>query len=276
MTEADERILDNLRRLREDVAAYVPAGFQMPALGLQAQREWLRALPAHLRTVDLGLSSAYDDAWQDPVSAPSRAVRSARRRVINLVHALLPPDDWQGWESLGWEDEVDSGENTPRRATHAKSCSLDEKWEREGVEDDDEDEPEYLFPNRTPAPAHAIARHKRHQQRSKSLSMADAERPTFSLDDWIHPLKAAAVVDDEGEADDLAIEEVLRSQAEEEAKAEAKVDEERPCDKHGLHTIPADVPTIAESLRRSEDGKKLLRYTDMPFWWRNNQYIHTG
>lgn len=266
--EADA-ILDSLRSLREDVAAYVPAGFSMPKLPLEAQRQWLRDLPHRLQDVDL---CVHGEAWPDPVSASNRAISSARRRVIDLVHALLPPDDWQGWESLGWEDD-DSSVSTPRRPEHMRSCSLDERFARpegEGDDDeDDEDEPEYLFPNRTPAPAHAFWRHRHPRSaRSKSLSEADYAEHRGSLFNWhLHP-ETASVVDDEGD-DGSVIDEVLL--AEHEAH-----DEMRDCDKHGSHLVPPMGPSIEEAILRSEHGHKLITYDDLPFWWRNNQYLRTG
>lgn len=261
--EADA-ILDSLRTLREDVAAYVPAGFSMPKLPLEAQREWLRALPTRLQDVDLCVDR---EAWPDPVSASNRAVRSARRRVIDYVHALLPPDDWHGWESLGWEDD-DSSVCTPRRPTHTRSCSLDERFARTDEDnEDDDDEPEYLFPNRTPAPAHAFRRHRHDHPRSKSLGEADyADRG--SLFTWHLRPEVASVVDDEGD-DGSVVDEVLL--AEHEAN-----DEVRDCEKHGSHLVPDMGPSIEEAILRSEHGTKLITYQDLPFWWRNNQYLHTG
>lgn len=258
-----EVLLDTLRTLREDVAAYVPAGFSMPKLPLEAQRQWLRELPHRLQDVDL---SVHDGSWPDPVTASNRAMRSARRRVIDLVHALLPPDDWQGWESLGWEDD-DGSVCTPRRPDHTRSCSLDERYARtEGSDEDDEDEPEYLFPNRTPAPAHAFRRHR--HPRSKSLSEADyADRG--SMFSWHLRPEIAAVVDDEGDDDGSVVDEVLMAEHEQH-------DEMRDCDKHGGHLVPNMGVPIEEALVRSEQGHKLITYDDLPIWWRNNQYLHTG
>ncbi|BEI87616.1 uncharacterized protein CcaverHIS019_0103340 [Cutaneotrichosporon cavernicola] len=257
-----EALLDTLRSLREDVAAYVPAGFSMPKLPLEAQRQWLRELPHRLQDVNL---SVHGDSWPDPVSASNRAMRSAQHRVIDLVHALLPPDDWQGWESLGWEDDEGSV-CTPRRVDHTRSCSLDERYARptEGS-DEDEDEPEYLFPNRTPAPAHAFKRHR--HPRSKSLSQADYydRGPLFN---WHFRPDGAAVVDDEGDDGSVVDEDLL---AEHEQH-----DELRECDKHGAHLIPDLGTTIEEALVRSEQGLKLITYQDLPIWWRNNQYLLTG
>lgn len=259
-----DAILDSLRSLREDVAAYVPAGFSMPKLPLEAQRQWLRDLPMRLQDVDLCLNG---EAWPDPVSASNRAMRSARRRVIDVVHGLLPPDDWQGWESLGWEDD-DSSVCTPRRPQHVRSCSLDEQWARTAAEDDDEeDEPEYLFPNRTPAPAHAFRRHR--HPRSKSLGEADYLDHHGGLFTWHLRPEVASVVDDDGSDDGSVVDEVLLAEHE-------AYDEKRDCDKHGSHLIPPFGPSIEEAVIRSEHGTKLITYDDLPFWWRNNQYLRTG
>jgi adiponectin receptor len=202
-------------------------------------------------------------------------MNGARTRVIDIVHSALPPDDWAGWETLGWGNQDRELRRT--RSHHTKSCSLDEKWAKL---EDDEDEPEYLFPNRTPGPASAIAR--RRLKRSKSLGDSDFPfgAPSF-LDQWIRPVaEVAAIVDDEGEADlaDLDAQNVEASLA---AAEQDLLDHEVevPCDKHGVHQVLDDadvVPSMAEALERSQYGKKLLTFNDLPVWWRNNQYILTG
>jgi len=276
-TAEEHAMLDSLRRLREDILAYVPA---VPAglSGFTPNREWLQSLPNRLQAVDLGLTNCLTDlsdaAWPDPVSASSRAMNGARQRVIDIVHSALPPDDWAGWETLGWGNQ---DKDRRARSHHAKSCSLDEKWARL---EDDEDEPEYLFPNRTPGPASAIAR--RRLKRSKSLGDSDfAFHPPSFLDQWIRPVAdVAAVVDDEGEADlgdlDARSVEAALAAAEEDLHAH-EIDV--PCDKHGVHQVLDDtdvVPSVAEAIARSENGKKLITFNDLPVWWRNNQYILTG
>jgi adiponectin receptor len=144
---------------------------------------------------------------------------------------------------------------------------LDERYARtEGSDEDDEDEPEYLFPNRTPAPAHAFRRHR--HPRSKSLSEADyADRG--SMFSWHLRPEIAAVVDDEGDDDGSVVDEVLMAEHEQH-------DEMRDCDKHGGHLVPNMGVPIEEALVRSEQGHKLITYDDLPIWWRNNQYLHTG
>jgi adiponectin receptor len=273
-TSPADEMLDSLSKLREDILASVPA---VPGLsGWTPNREWLQSLPTRLQAVDL----LANGAWPDPVSASHRTIDRARQRVIDIVHSALPPDDWAGWESLGWSSQDGaSGSDTGRRRRggHAKSCSLDQKWGRPEVEDDD-DEPEYLFPNRTPGPANAIA--LRRLKRSRSLGDTDlAIVPSF-LDQWIRPVAdVSAIVDDEGEADLADIE----ARAVEAALAEAEDDMhahevELPCVKHGAHQVlDIDyVPSVAESLERSHNGTKLLTFNDLPVWWRNNQYIHTA
>ncbi|EJT48473.1 hypothetical protein A1Q1_02494 [Trichosporon asahii var. asahii CBS 2479] len=247
-------VLDQLAKLREDVISLVPGN----------AKEWLHSLPTQLHRVDNCLA--------DPLSAPKHAIKGARRRVIDVVHAMLPPDDWEGWERLGWdqgEGEGEDDESTPRQIRHIKSCSLDGQYSPE------DDEPEYLFPNRTPAPAQAVARHR--HRRARSLGAADvASLPPFldQLDQWIRPAltDVSAIVDDTGEA--APVEEVVESGEETE---DADSDDLEPCEKHGAHLAsPYSCPSIEESLVRSDYGAKLITFEDLPFWWRNNQYIHTG
>lgn len=276
-TSDDHAMLDMLGKLREDILAYVPNVPSMPA-GLSAyapNREWLRSLPGRLQAVDLNLSGMADAAWADPVSASHRAVQGARRRVIDIVHSALPPDDWAGWETLGWE----GNDRTPvqrhdYRANHVRGCSLDEK--RRGDDDDDEPEPEYLFPNRTPGPASAIAR--RRLKRSKSLGDSDYPFSPSFLDQWMRPVsEVATIVDDEGEVDLAELEATLEEQALAEAEEDLLAHEvDVPCDKHGVHQVPDDVPTVAEALELSGYGTKLISFHALPVWWRNNQYILSG
>lgn len=285
--DANVRMLDYLSSLRADILSYANSapGFGLGS-SLSSQREWIRGLPGRLRTVELGLGEP--GSWPDPLSASSRAgsraVQGARKRVIDLVHTLLPPDDWAGWETLGWEEggeDADVGaahgnDATPQRPrqqrpqpyplrAHAKTYSLDER----ALHSDDEDEldePEYLFPNRTPGPAQAIARRTR-AIRARSLGAMDLPPLPSFIQDWMRPVvdEAAKVVDDEGDADAQVVESSLESQDEDEKDELASV-----------LSFHDEGPTVAEALVRSHDGKKLITFEDLPFWWRNNQYIQTG
>ncbi|WOO80475.1 putative protein [Vanrija pseudolonga] len=281
--DANVRMLDYLSSLRADILSYANSapGFGLGS-SLSSQREWIRGLPGRLRTVELGLGEP--GSWPDPLSASSRAgsraVQGARKRVIDLVHTLLPPDDWAGWETLGWEEggeDADVGADaTPQRPrqqrpqpyphrAHAKTYSLDER----ALHSDDEDEldePEYLFPNRTPGPAQAIARRTR-AIRARSLGAMDLPPLPSFIQDWMRPVveEASKVVDDEGDVDAQVVESSLESQDEDEKDELASV-----------LSFHDEGPTVAEALVRSHDGKKLITFDDLPFWWRNNQYIHTG
>jgi adiponectin receptor len=35
-------------------------------------------------------------------------------------------------------------------------------------------------------------------------------------------------------------------------------------------------PSLAEALKRAQDGKRLIEYDDLPVLWRNNEHIITG
>ena len=241
-------LLRHLSSLREDVVAYLPSRLSVPIPippGIGPSREWLRLLPSKLSVVDLGVTHADGES----------KVEAARRRVIELVYTLLPSEDWAGWESLGWEDE----DQPP------KSAALD------GDNEDEDEEPEYLFPNRTAASANALASRRR-AVRSKSVGSAWTIPPEPKLlrsrtepprDSWLNKptFDSGRLVDDE---DDLDAAEIIESPELGDTKLTPAV-------------APSNRgPTMSEALRRAEDGKRLIEYDDLPFVWRNNEHVITG
>lgn len=174
--------------------------------------------------------------------------------MIEMVHTLLPSEEWAGWESLGWEDEE----------SRAKSLTMDG--------DEEDEEPEYLFPNRTPASTKALASRRR-AVRSKSLSLAWGSRPvpgklvrsrTEPPRDSYFNMSPEKGDDDEAAEDEPDAAEVIESPELGDTKLTAAI-------------APSNLgPTPAEALARSEDGKRLIGYEDLPFVWRNNEHVIGG
>lgn len=270
MVNAHNRMLDHLSSLREDVKRYLP---QIPqrlpvpsATSLGSHGEWLRTLPHRLRLVDLGVAAPLPPEALPPGSpvVDLGSVEHARRRVIELAKAYLPSEEWAGWERLGWEDQY------PEPASRRLSLDLGKTLEGD---DGVEEEPEYLFPNRTPASAYAITSRRR-AVRSKSLGAASF--PTLGSVDMPrlvrtrtepYPLhKTDDPMDYEVETDDEELDE---------AEQNALLD--------GMDTVilgrvssAGMGPTIADALNRSGDGSRLIEYDDLPFAYRNNEHIITG
>ena len=240
-------LLRHLSSLREDVVAYLPSRLSVPIPippGIGPSREWLRLLPSKLSVVDLGVNHADGESQ----------VEAARRRVIELVHTLLPSEDWAGWESLGWEDE----DQRP------KSGALD------GENEDEDEEPEYLFPNRTPASASALASRRR-AVRSKSVGSAGMIPPGPILlrsrtepprDSWLpSAIDSGGLVNDE---EGLDAADIIENSELGDTKLTTAV------------ALSNRGPTMSEALMRAQDGKRLIVYNDLPFVWRNNEHIITG
>lgn len=254
-----EFLLNHLAALREDVMAAMPAlpfsSLPKPAI--------LDSLPSRLAVLDFHLGGLSGDtsAIGDESQAPG--VESARAKVIRLVHTLLPSEEWAGWERLGWEEQDGDGD-------------LPSDIYQDGVRQDyfgaiangDEEEPEYLFPNRTPR---AVAQ-RRKTQRSRSMGsikqFGDLRRDdTFELpmlDRSIsHGLPVSSFSPD---GSPLPLPEVA---------LHPKITDT----KLTKLTVPQqDLPgrTVAESLKLSDQGKTLIRFQDLPVWWQNNEHIETG
>lgn len=139
-----EALLAHLSNLRADVQAYLPLppipSFRVPSLpaapgssaasGAVAQtQEWLRNLPGRLRAVERALpgrteglaregsrlgdlmssfpfpSYAYGSEGSGDAGEDGEAsLGGARKRLLEMVRSVLPSDEWEGWERLGWEE----------------------------------------------------------------------------------------------------------------------------------------------------------------------------
>nr|WVH01962.1 hemolysin III domain-containing protein [Naematelia aurantialba] len=308
-------LLRHLSTLREDVMAYLPSVPTPPS------REWLRALPYKLSIFDLGLSppafppgsphsgsgstSQLDSDGHElglghghggmAVSEDGHlgAVYGARQKVLELVHALLPSEEWAGWERLGWEDQL--GEPLARSVSgSAVLDGLDGRAAEHGDDDDDDEEPEYLFPNRTPASAQALASRRR-AVRSKSVGAAGmawapaslparlARANTAPLLDYPHPPPSASASADSDEDEDEQLEGRMREGDEEAAAGDGEDAADIISHPDLLDTkltplvAPSHLgPTVTHALLKSDDGRVLITYDDLPFIWRNNEHIISG
>jgi adiponectin receptor len=164
LEDTNRSLLNHLSALREDVRSYLHPRLSVPPISVPSMpnRDWLRSLPSKLSVVDIGVDSPLtsDTAGKGKGRMPSidiGAVDHARRRVIETVRTLLPSEEWAGWERLGWEEQEEDVETPLRGRRRAASASIHR--EPAGDEDAEEvDEPEYLFPNRTPASQQAMAK----------------------------------------------------------------------------------------------------------------------
>ncbi|WVQ83746.1 hypothetical protein IAT38_005890 [Cryptococcus sp. DSM 104549] len=266
-------LLNHLGALREEASKHLPS-LSVPSVTMPLSipnREWLRSLPARLSIVDPALPSPLGH-MATPREIDNGAIEGARRRMLDMVHAALPSEEWAGWERLGWEEQ-DETESDPWKK-RARSASL-QGW---AAGEDDDDEPEYLFPNRTPASAKALAR--RRAVRSKSLGAASfptSSRPAYFERSVTDPFqrKAPSEPGDSGRGGN-------GEEAEGEGADEAEYLSAHP-ELTDTKLTPAVVkrggalePTVTEALRRSDDGKRLIGFEDLPAIWRNNEHILTG
>ena len=280
--ETNRSLLNHLSALREDVRSYLQPKLSVPPISVPSMpsRDWLRSLPSKLSVVDIGVESPLSPESKGKGRMPdfdTGAVENARKRVLETVRTLLPSEEWAGWERLGWEDQEDERESSLRGRRRAVSASIhrDPMYDEQ---DEEEDEPEYLFPNRTPASQQAMAKATRRQAiRSTSFSgallsqevdhrvaktarhgfiSAPMTRRTTGL-----PSFGQVTSESEDDLDAAAVHDQLEIE-------EMKQLLEQQLEDSG--------PSIAEALQRAEDGNKLITYDDLPFWWRNNEHIVTG
>lgn len=308
-------LLNHLSALREEASNYLPSLSAHMPLSIP-NREWLRSLPSRLSIVDPGLLSPLDKAKiKDELAAvidfESGAVEGARKKVVDMVHALLPSEDWAGWEKLGWEEQEDGDGWRPREYGHrrARSASLGRSGKGKRKQDNDGDyiememiedeEPEYLFPNRTPASTRALARRRAVRSKSvgasslPSVKRAKMERSqSYAFGSLVgsiqgkavsEPVKMGTAVRSDHEDGDEGRDE--NGDEEYEVTEEEGKDEEEFINtsylaadlKSGLIAVGTTTdPSVADALKRSEDGKKLITYDELPAIWRNNEHIHTG
>ncbi|OCF36193.1 hypothetical protein I316_02066 [Kwoniella heveanensis BCC8398] len=342
------KLLNHLSALREEALNYLPSlpSVNVPSMPIPSRmgmppvpipsREWLASLPSRLSIVDPGPGGVgYGDdgkGKQREGEMDRGAIEGARKRVLELVHAVLPSEDWAGWERLGWEeqdedlafhDDLADNQGTDESRASARSRARSASLERYGRDEDEEEEPEYLFPNRTPASAQAMARRRR-AVRSKSLGASSL--PTLLRPAKLERAKTAPYPRDRIRVSGVSPQAKIRSSplfgygSEEDDEEELLNDHLQLSYTHGLsrdreqgvdldmsaeegiededeqeylatHPEVTDTkltalaarkheidmgPTVQESLRRSDDGKRLLGYEDLPAIWRNNEHIFTG
>jgi adiponectin receptor len=233
--------------------------------------------------------------------ADAGAVEVARMKVIDMVHALLPSEEWAGWERLGWEETP--SHHRGRGKAHRRAASDvargspalgDEEGEQDGEEEDDEDEdeeeePGYLFPNRTPASAQAIA-DRRRTIRSKSFSHPSRSTHPSNWTSTSFPTRqpltrvktepTTSRFAESREAHLLGAEEEAVPYLGELGEEEAKELLEHPSladTKLTMLVAPSHLgPTALEALETSDDGNRLITYEELPIHWRNNEHIFTG
>ncbi|WVR03661.1 hypothetical protein IAU60_000656 [Kwoniella sp. DSM 27419] len=296
------KILNHLTALREEALNYLPSLPAVPSVSIPHRmppmpipsRDWLRSLPSRLSMVDSSLSmgALYDQGRGKLPEGmtglvDSGAIEGARKRVLELVHTVLPSEDWAGWERLGWEEQEEDVAFHHGQMRRVRSASLNRSRAERLDDEEDEEEPEYLFPNRTPASAKAMAR--RRAVRSKSLGASSF--PTIgSL--RVRPGKLERVKSAPYQATRYnAVSDEVSDDDEAEGEEPEQVDKEDDQDYIATHPEISDTkltalaarkndremgPTVQEALRRSADGTRLITYEDLPAVWRNNEHLHTG
>ncbi|OCF73531.1 hypothetical protein I204_05374 [Kwoniella mangroviensis CBS 8886] len=301
------RLLNHLSTLREEALNYLPSlsvsvpSVAVPIIPSYPSREWLRSLPSRLSSIDPALVYRSSSVQEGENKDHLGAVESARKRVLEVVHTFLPSEEWAGWEKLGWEEQEDdlafhNDQLHPlksRASTRGRAASL-ERYPL-GDEEEEDEEPEYLFPNRTPA---SLQANRRRAVRSKSLGASSLPtKSTIQAIGRLSPVKKgklqrsktdpygkASLVDEKDHEDidvDTLLGEDVEGQEKEDEEDEEYVLKHPEITDTKLTALVAEHddtmgPTVQESLRRSDDGKKLIRYEDLPALWRNNEHVHTG
>lgn len=312
---SQDALLSHLSWLREDILASLPPAV-LSAPSLSGSREWLRALPARLMAVERGLWAEGSTSPTVPVSGqegewgsvpglalPAAAVESARLKVLEIVRGVLPTDEWEGWERLGWEE---TDPMAARPAMFSSKLGLSANGDEDGPteEEEEEESSKFFFPNRTPAAKQAIASRRR-TIRSKSLGAAGQPGSWAALQGGggladregaggmpklqrmrTMPMLSRTTMDDEDESDGDEVEEMKVASPElgmgngpevlEElgVKGEqVRIDSPR---KGKGKVLEALGPSIAEALVASDHGRRLMLYENLPIDWRNNEHIVTG
>ena len=259
----------------------------------------MRSLPATLQAVEESMPA---DVHAEDNEAEGygvdeiyhRGLRRARSKVISLAKIVLPLDYWPSWENLGWEEQQDDGQ-------------IDSNWDN-GDDDglagdetvgavarkeikDEEEEPEYIFPNRTPAAQRDSTRTRSARSRSfhipasihspvkrpaklRSFSsptpfdkdLLDSPESLNGLSDSVGHLvrkatNGAADLNDGSDDDDDELQVLLPEPA-------------KRMSSYGAAATAG--PTIREALEKAKDGKELMEYDDLPILFRNNEHIITG
>ncbi|WWC66721.1 uncharacterized protein I206_100626 [Kwoniella pini CBS 10737] len=291
------KLLNHLSTLREEALNYLPS-ISVPSVAVPRpsmpismpsypSREWLRSLPSRLSSIDPGLIYG-DKKGKTSEGDHLGAIESARKRVLEVVHALLPSEEWAGWEKLGWEEQEDDLKFHVSTYKRSRSVSL-ERISTE-VDEEEDEEPEYLFPNRTPASAKALAKRRR-AVRSKSLGASNF--PTVLAQGLLRPSNhlvrsktvpyRSTLTDDDDEDDpirrDLDLQQSMEDVNDGDEDTQYILEHPEITDTKLTAMVAEDDESsisVLESLERSNDGKRLIRYEDLPATWRNNEHIHTG
>jgi adiponectin receptor len=290
---------------------------------------FLSSLPARLSYIHEQLPTPPDLSQMSSVgmTLPQRGAlaftEEHKRRIMQIVHGMLPSEDWAGWEKLGWEDE---DEYQARMATSRSNRAHRKSWsngspegksflreldhdalglhhyfvrkrpprrrtvsegvvdgidfaDEEGEEDDDleeevQEEPEYLFPNKTPRAAlsrhqsyvvtqEAFERERQARRRSASATSSTSRQTNLSEDEEIKAEEEA----EPGHAEKPFIRTRRGRPIQPVGPAQAA---------QTMPPVKAIPNVVLEGLRKSKNGKVLIRYDDLPPWMQNNEYIHTG
>lgn len=187
-----------------------------------------------------------------------------------------------------------------------RSASLGRSGKGKHNQDNDSDypmmedeEPEYLFPNRTPASTRALARRRAVRSKSvgaaslplvkrarmeRSQSYAFGSLVSFSPGKTVsEPVEMGSAGGSDREDGDEArdedgdeVDEVMNEEGKDEGEfisiSYLTVDL-----KSSLIAVETTTdPSVADGLRSSEDGGKLITYNELPAIWRNNEHIRTG
>ena len=292
--EADLELMDELESLKQDVGLYLSPRPASPARPPQRTgSEWMRTLPSRLRAVEESISpssSIYEghtrsgsragssrEEWEveDPAQ---RALRRARSKLIGLAKLVLPDEHWQGWEKLGWEEQAEGVEGSTIRArVDAPRSPGGSLLVDADAEHDADEEPEYIFPNRTPT-----ARLNNRPRSSRSHSFHVESSPYSPLR---RPLKVRSLSSPGPFELPPSLDSALSGNTETELPVEAvdvdsdEEDEEfkllRESSHPGYGAVPLG-PTVRQALAKAQDGRVLIEYDDLPVIWRNNEHIITG
>jgi adiponectin receptor len=227
-----ESLLAHLAAIREDVAASLPemsyiTSIQTPSLPIPSMASFLQTLPNRLYYL------------QEHLPATGQP---DKERVARLVRSLLPSEDWAGWERLGWDAGDDDGDSI--------------------IPASEDEEPEYLFPNKTPKAA--MKRLESYAARTKSRS-ASLSAAALRMSRSMTELRLAGGADLGGEVEIAAGDDEEEKEEEELLLITKKI-------QLGVQVGP----TTQETLQKSQYGKVLITYDDLPPWMQNNEFLVTG
>ncbi|ORX35324.1 hemolysin-III related-domain-containing protein [Kockovaella imperatae] len=305
--DADLELMDHLESLKEDVGVYLASGTSTgPSTSSRPMpkrtgTEWMRSLPSRLRQVEEYMAPLASNS-----DAPSRtnslrgghghrhaspgteeiqhddpayrALREARKRLIQFVKSGLPSDQWPGWEKLGWEEQSEDGREGSFDDDASRSRSPGGTLLVQ-VERPEEEEPEYIFPNRTPAAKRTNTSTR--ASRSQSFHVPSLQtltsrpvklRSMSSPGPMDIPVSLAVALSRDTDEVELLKSDDLDDAEETEDTGEILVLKELAA---GYDPLQGE-PTVKQALDKAQDGTVLIEYEDLPVVWRNNEHIITG